>query len=303
MRFDPQQLRVFATLLGEGSVSRASLELHTSRSNVRRIWQNLENQLGEALFDKSDHGDVVPTQAALRLECEMSSLLDEIRAFESTITKIHKNGRVLRLGADLNIFNTSHFGRIFNLLRHDPRFRVSFVEVRPKDGRAAIEAGSCDLLFTMDGIPNRRLESRELPPISLDVACARIGEAVGSMSPSALSKRDWSLAAFTGRSQALETLRRIQDSGAGTGRLCSQSDFLSWAESSRSNETEAVICVRPASFLQQSRISFVPFDSQVGYPLYVSHLKQHPYDFLETMVDQMNRTLSTPPDGIRSSQP
>lgn len=302
MKFDPQQLRVFATLLGERSVSRASLELHTSRSNVRRIWQVLENQLGETLFEKSDHSEVVPTQAALRLECEMSSLLDEIRAFESTVTRIHKNGRVLRLGADRNIFNTKHFGRIFNSLRHDPRFRVSFVELKPCEGRPAIEAGFCDLLFSVDGIPGRRLETRELPPIPLDVACARAGDATGPMPPSSLKARNWSLAAFAGHSQSHQTLRRIQDSGAGTGRLCSQIEFLNWAEDPRANGTEAVICVRPASFVQQSRVSFFPFDSQAGFPLHISYLKQHPYDFLETTVDQMHRTLSAPPDGIRSPQ-
>jgi hypothetical protein len=146
MHFDPEQLRVFSALMTEGSTSRASLELRTSRSNVRRIWQHLEDQLGETLFVTRDSGGTEPTPAARCLEREMGALLDEVRRFEATVRKIHQNGRVLRLGADRKLFTTGHFGRVFNTLRHDPRFRVSFLEVGVKTARRpsnAVPATCC----------------------------------------------------------------------------------------------------------------------------------------------------------------
>lgn len=279
--------------MNEGSVSRASLELRTSPSNVRRIWQSLEEQLGERLFVPNEIGETTPTSAAKLLDREMNSLLEEVRRFEGSVKKIHQNGRTLRLGADRNVFNTSHFGRLFNSLRHDPRFRLSFVEVNGDEGRSALEAGACDLLFAVDGTPGRRCESRDLPPLKLDVACERSLSEEPAVSLGDLSHLKWSLAAFTKTSLALDTLQRIEKSGGGSGRLCSQYQFLRWAEESPTDETqEAVVCVRPVSFSRLPRVSFLPLDIDAGFPLHVSYLRQHPYEFLPTIVEQMERALN-----------
>ncbi|MCW1883930.1 LysR family transcriptional regulator [Luteolibacter flavescens] len=302
MHFDPEQLRVFSALMTEGSTSRASLELRTSRSNVRRIWQNLEEQLGESLFLTRDNGETEPTTAARRLDREMNSLLEEVRRFEATIRKIHQNGRVLRLGADRNLFNTGHFGRIFNTLRHDPRFRISFLEVGADEGKAAVESGACDLLFSIEGVPGRRLESRELPPMALDVACFRDREDPSPVQPEELSNWSWSLATITGENRALDTLNRIRKSGGGEGHLCSQHHFMRWAENAKSAEEDAVVCVRPVSFRRLPQVTFLPLGVEASYPLNVSYLKQHPYEFLETMVGHVDRALKSPENGLRSSE-
>ncbi|WP_193212752.1 LysR family transcriptional regulator [Luteolibacter marinus] len=298
MEIDFQQIRFFTALMAEGSACRASLELRTSRSNVRRVWQLMEEELGEKLFEVRDRGELKPTTTALHFEREMSSLLDEIRGFEAAVRKIHQTGRVLRLGADRSIFNTRHFGHLFNSVRDNPQFRVSFVEVKVDEGRAALESGSCDLVFSVDGVAGRRLETRELPPISLAVACLKEPPETEAIQPCQLSERSWSLATFAGPKRSLETLRQIQDHGAGEGRLCSQNQFIDWAEDSRSPGTDAVVCVRPVSFRRLPQVNFVRLDSEVGFPLNVSYLKQHPYEFLPSTVDQMHRALNPPARGI-----
>ncbi len=302
MHFDPEQLRVFSALMAEGSTSRASLELRTSRSNVRRIWQNLEEELGEALFVAKDSGETEPTRAARRLEREMTALLEEVRRFEVSVRKIHQNGRVLRLGADRSLFNTGHFGRVFHTLRQDPRFRVSFIEVTVDDGRAALECGACDLLFSVEGVPGRRLESRDLPPMILDVACARNRNDPSPVQPAELSSWSWSLATITETPRALETLQRIRKCGGGEGSLCSQHHFLRWAEDTGTAAADAMVCVRPVSFQRLSQVMFFPLGLEASYPLNVSYLKQHPYEFLESMVEQVDRTLQPPPDEFRSGE-
>lgn len=309
MHFDPLHLRAFTALVAEGSVSRASLELRTSPSNVRRIWQSLEEQLGDRLFVATRSGEVRPTPAARLLDREMSPLLEEIRRFEASVQRIHRQGRTLRLGADRHVFNTRHFGRLFKTLRRDERFRVSFVEVAEEEGRGALEAGACDMLFAVDGMPGRRFESQELPPLKFDVAVARRGaeaEAADSMSPADLMKLNWSLAAFARTAVALDTLRKIEACGAGNGRLCSQNQFLRWAEEERGqgekeNETEAIVCVPPASFTGQPQVYFLPLEAVAGFPLNVTYLKQHPYEFLPAVARQMARILEPLPDGSRSS--
>lgn len=297
MHLEPLHLRAFNTLLSEGSVSRASLELRTSPSNVRRIWQNLEEQLGEKLFIPNELGETTPTSAAKVLEREMNSLLEEVRRFEASVKKIHRNGRTLRLGSNRNVFNTSHFGRLFNTLRNDERFRISFVEVNAEEGRSALEAGACDLFFAVDGTPGRRFESRDLPPLPLDVAYERSRSDQPKVDPRDLADLQWSLATFAKTSLALETLKKIENCGGGSGKLCTQHQFLSWAEHSASDETEAVVCIRPASFSRLPRVSFLPLDLNAGYPLCVSFLKQHPYEFLPSIVEQMNRALGNPAHG------
>lgn len=294
MHLEPLHLRAFNTLLNEGSVTRASLELRTSPSNVRRIWQSLEDQLGDKLFNSNEQGEAVPTSAALALDREMASLLEEVRRFESSVKRIHRNGRTLRLGANRNVFNTSHFGKLFNTLRHDDRFRISFVEVNGDEGRSALEAGACDLVFSVDGTTGRRFESRDLPPLKLDVAYERSPQTESKVVPTDLADLKWSLATFSKTSLALDTLKKIESSGGGSGKLCSQHQFLSWAEDSDTDETEAVVCIRPASFSRSPRVSFLPLDLNAGYPLCVSYLRQHPYEFLPSIVDQMNRALNDP---------
>ncbi len=301
MHLEPLHLRAFNTLISEGSVGRASLELRTSASNVRRIWQNLEEQLGEKLFIPNEQGETVPTPAARILDREMNGLLEEVRRFEASVKRIHRTGRTLRLGANRTVFNTHHFGRLFNTLRHDERFRISFVEVNPEEGRAALEAGGCDLFFGVEGTPGRRFESRDLPPLRLDVACDRSPEEEDKIHPSRLAELRWSLATFAKTSLALDTLKKIESSGGGCGRLCSQHQFLSWAEERRDESTQAVVCIRPASFNRHPRVSFLPLDLDSGYPLCVSYLKQHPYEFLPSIVEQMNRALGDPPHGSRPS--
>ncbi len=301
MHLEPLHLRTFNTLVSEGSVTRASLELRTSASNVRRIWQNLEEQLGEKLFIPNEQGETIPTPAARILDREMNGLLEEVRRFEASVKRIHRTGRTLRLGANRTVFNTSHFGRLFNTLRHDERFRISFVEIKGDEGRAALETGGCDLVFGVDGTPGRRFESRDLPPLTLDVAYERSPQAEEKIHPSQLADLQWSLATFAKTSLALDTLRKIENSGGGSGRLCSQHQFLSWAEDTPDESTEAVVCIRPASFSRLPRVSFLPLDLNTGYPLCVSYLRQHPYEFLPSIVEQMNRALGEPPHGSRPS--
>lgn len=303
MHFDPEQLRVFSAMVSEGSTSRASLELRTSRSNVRRIWQNLEEQLGEKLFVTRESGETVPTAAARRLEREMAALMDEVRRFEASVRKIHRDGRVLRLGANRSLFHTGSFGRVFQALRQDLRFRVSFVEVKAEEGRAALESGACDLLFGVDGVPGRRLETRDLPPMTLDVACARDRKSPSPVRPEELSGWSWSLATITESSRDSETLRHICRSGGGEGSLCSQRHFLRWAEDTATAAIDAMVCVRPVSFRRLTRVAFFPLGLEASYPLNVSYLKQHPYEFLETLAEQVDLALKYPADGLRFGQP
>ncbi|MDB6078282.1 MAG: LysR family transcriptional regulator [Akkermansiaceae bacterium] len=302
MHFEPQQLKVFTALMHERSVGRAAVELRTSASNVRRIWASLEEELGESLFDASERGHAAPTKAAERLEREITSLLTEVRRFEDSVRSIHRTGRVLRLGADRNVFNTSHFGHLFNTLRHDPRFRISFVEVSSSEGRSSLEAGACDLLFAIEGTPGRRFETRDLPSLPLDVACMRRPEDETDIGAATLAEWNWALATFSSPSLARDTLRKIQRCGGGSGQMCSQHEFLRWAEGFSSPISDAVVCIRPVSFRRLPRVSFHPLNVEASYPLHVSYLRQHPFEFLETIVQQMDRALKDSTHGSRSAQ-
>lgn len=302
MEFDPNQLRFFSALMHEGSVSRAALELRTAKGNVRRIWADLEEQLGEPLFTAEGPGKIEPTRAARRLEQEMGGLLDEIRRFEEAVRKIHQAGRVLRLGADRHLFNTSHFGKLFATLRADPRFRISFVEVEAEDGRAALESGACDLLFTEESPTGRRFEAHDLPSLPLDVACADPVEACDGLEPEGLAELDWALAAFSSRGLAERTLDRLRREGGGRGRLWKRQDFLRWAEVPEQTETRAVICIRPNACERWSRVSFLPLRFDTCYPLQVTWLKQHPYEFIPAIVEQMDRALGDSHHGSGPTQ-
>ncbi|RYD46845.1 MAG: hypothetical protein EOP83_28990 [Verrucomicrobiaceae bacterium] len=140
-----------------------------------------------------------------------------------------------------------------------------------------------------------------------DVACSRDRHDETPVQPEELANLSWSLATITEKPRALNTLQHIRKSGGGEGQLCTQHHFMRWAEDTRSAEMDAMVCVRPVSFHRLSQVTFLPLGLEASYPLNVSYLKQHPYEFLETMVGQVDRALQNPLpipplDGLRPGQ-
>jgi DNA-binding transcriptional LysR family regulator len=95
---DASDLEIFASVARNGSMNRATLELHTVQSNITARIRALEDELGATLFNRNNRG-VVLTAAGKRLlpfASKMSQLLYEAR--NAVEDAAHPAG-VLTLGA------------------------------------------------------------------------------------------------------------------------------------------------------------------------------------------------------------
>lgn len=74
-----QQLRYFLSVMDTGSFSAAGKQCFTSQSNISKSINNLENEFGYQLFQRTKEG-VVPTREAVVLSGKIRSLVSELEA-------------------------------------------------------------------------------------------------------------------------------------------------------------------------------------------------------------------------------
>ncbi|AZP71522.1 LysR family transcriptional regulator [Pseudomonas poae] len=90
---DLRQLEAFAAVMSAGSVTGAGQMLGRSQPTVTRLIQELEQELGFALFERSGP-KVTPTQKAFKLSAEVDSALQGVR---------HVQQRALNIARDENL--------------------------------------------------------------------------------------------------------------------------------------------------------------------------------------------------------
>lgn len=294
MRFDLDILRVFSAVLAERTTARAAIELRTSRSNVRRVIQMLESRVGEPMFVTGTDGDLEPTAAARHLRREMAGLLGEVERFEDAVRAIHRSGRLLNVGVRKGLFHTAAFAAVARTLREDPRCRVSYVELKRGEDGAALESGACDLVISVEPVAGRRFECHELPemPVMAAIAGGRPGD--DPVEPAELAACDWALAKMAEGPRDEQVLRGLRESFGGRGSLCSYGNLVRWMENPDEAGARAMLCVRPVSSIRAEHVAFRPLACDARYPLSATHLRQHPFEFLEGVVRGAGNALLTP---------
>lgn len=288
MRIEPETLRAFAVVMTEGTVARAALELRTSRSNVRRILRSLEQALGERLF-RGGRGTLEPTDAARRLQREMGGLMERIGSFDHAVRAIHAGGRLLRIGVKRSLFLTATFAAAARVLREDRRHRVSYVELEADEGRAALESGVCDLVFSVDGIGGRRFQCHGLPDMPV-VAAVRGETDRTPVDPAELAAGGWTLAA-TDSSHDERLLSGIRSSCGGRGDLRPYGSLLRWMERPDAGNERLILCVPPVRGTRVAGVGFRPLAFAASYPLHVTRLRQHPFESLDSVIHGVESAL------------
>ncbi len=91
---DLRQLEAFAAVMSAGSVTAAGKMLGRSQPSVTRVIQELEQELGFALFERSGP-KVTPTHKAFMMYGEVESALLGIRKFASA-RSISPRKRIIR---------------------------------------------------------------------------------------------------------------------------------------------------------------------------------------------------------------
>lgn len=280
-------LRVFSAVMTEHSLAHAALDMHTSHSNVKRMVEVLERELGIPLFHRSGRGIYEPTDNAKVLNQEMSRFLAEIDEFEGRIKNSEQSRKTLRIGAESWFMETEYFVRLFQQLRRDGAYRPSIVEVAAGEEKQALESGHCDLLIGSHAPVSRRLHAIELPSTRWYAGKPQTcRQPKGGGELDHLGER-WGMYFPASRERGNEFIRQIEKAHGGKGCLISAPELRAWQTDRAGNALSAVVAAAPAMAMTQQAVDWHPLSPECACPVNAVYLSQHPYGCLRQLVHVM----------------
>ena len=146
------QLRLFMTVVEEGSLRRAAERAHISQSAVTRQMQALEHDLGGRILERTSSG-VRPTTGGHTLVRQAKLLLAD---YESTISNVRRlvrgQAEQLRIGY-LASAGQQYLGEPFRALRRlHPKVKVKLLDLTPGEVIRALREGEIDLALSYLGM-------------------------------------------------------------------------------------------------------------------------------------------------------
>jgi DNA-binding transcriptional LysR family regulator len=170
-----RELRAFAAVAEEGSLSAAARRLHLSQSALSQTVQSLERELGVRLLER-DHAGARPTDAGQVLLREARSLIDHHDRTVALLAGRDAPAAVLRVGVPLE-FPAGVLPAAFAALASDhPATRVEIRHAASAAQLSAVRAGDLDLGLVRDRPADAALDAvlavQEAIGVVLADACA-----------------------------------------------------------------------------------------------------------------------------------
>jgi DNA-binding transcriptional LysR family regulator len=150
-----RQLEVLRAVYRERSFTNAALDLRSTRGTVKRMCQDLEKILGGTLFDLEEAGILSPTPFADAMVGQLGPLIRSVRKLEDSVAMMHQTGRVLRLAASPELFESTWFTGFLRRFRSKCPFRVCCLMFDDRRFQSALLNAECDVFL------NRGLEASE----------------------------------------------------------------------------------------------------------------------------------------------
>jgi len=142
------QLRSFLTVVQEGSLHQAAIQLNMSQSALSRQMQALEHEVGGKLLERSSTG-VAPTQGGKELANRMESWL---ASYDMNLLAVRRTIRgetgELRIGYLASTFSEHLEPALEQLRRQHPETKVKLLDLFPGEQSAELRQGKLDLAFT-----------------------------------------------------------------------------------------------------------------------------------------------------------
>ena len=157
MAFDERSLRAFLAVIDSGSVGRAAIGMHTTQPTLSRLIQNLEQRLGQVLFERQSKGMSL-TQAGETFIPHARLLLFEIDQASQAMDEIKGLRRgVVRVGAVASAARALLPQAVANLLAQCPDLKIDFLEAPDHELAEALVERRVDLIVTAEQPPNEDL--------------------------------------------------------------------------------------------------------------------------------------------------
>ena len=160
-----EELRLFLTVVEEGSLRRAAERAHISQSAVTRQMQLLEHDLGGRILERTSTG-VRPTSGGYTLAQKAKLLLAD---YDSTMSDVRRlvcgEGDQLRIGY-LASAGQQYLGEPIRALRRlHPKVKMKMIDLTPGEVISALRRGEIDLALTYLGMD---LLSRDFYTLKID---------------------------------------------------------------------------------------------------------------------------------------
>ena len=163
-----EQLRLFMTVVEEGSLRRAAERSHISQSAVTRQMQLLEHDLGGRILERTSTG-VRPTTGGHALAQKAKLLLDD---YDSTMGDVRRlvrgEGNHLRIGYLASAGQQYLRDPLRALRREHSKVKMQMLDLTPGEIIAALRQGEIDLALTYLGIDllSRDFYTRKIDNVS-----------------------------------------------------------------------------------------------------------------------------------------
>src|SRR6267142_767761 len=145
------KLRLFLVVLEEGRLRRAAERLHISQSAITRQLQQLEDDLGGRVLERTSAG-VRPTSGGHALAEKAKGLLAD---YDSTMAEVRRLVRGdsdrLRIGYVASAVQEYLSPALAQLRRTHPKVKIKMLDLTPAEQIIALRRGEIDLALTADG--------------------------------------------------------------------------------------------------------------------------------------------------------
>src|SRR5215813_6890320 len=146
------RLRLFITVVEEGSLRRAALRAHISQSAVTRQMQLLEHDLGGRILERTSTG-VRPTTGGHALAQKAKVLLDDYDSIMGDVRRLVRGeSNELRIGYVASAGQQYLRAPLTALRRTHPKVKLQMVDLSPGDVICALRRGEIDLAVSYLGM-------------------------------------------------------------------------------------------------------------------------------------------------------
>src|SRR6267154_4283514 len=146
------KLRLFLVVLEEGSLRRAAERLHISQSAITRQLQQLEDDLGGRVLERTSAG-VRPTSGGHALAEKAKGLLAD---YDSTMAEVRRlvrgESERIRIGYVASAVQEYLAPALAAMRRGYPKVKVKMLDQTPGEMIIALRRGEIDLALTRHGV-------------------------------------------------------------------------------------------------------------------------------------------------------
>lgn len=276
---DFRHLSAFQRVYQEKNYSHAGYGIFATRKSIVRMMQNLERAFECTLFAEGPQNELVPGPFAERLYNDLRFLTAARHRMKDHIGSVHENGRVVHVGSSSSVFRTREFRNLFRGFQSLEGIRVCYSPIEAADAGKSLLSGHCDLYIGCWAGAGSRFVTQEAGVVSFRRYQRGSGPTDGSGEGSFVVALDGQMPPLPASGQPLQPLE--------------ESRWLYWLDHPEDCPSGTVIHAPDV----QIDAEYWQADEDPGFvaglPLHASFLRQHPYEFLPSLMVRILTRIHT----------